>query len=119
EVSVIAIVVNLFVLPIVPLVMLLGLFVAITGLFWSGLASVIAVPAWLLLRYITGAVEIFANFKFASVRLPTEGLWVVLLLYICVLGYILHRRQRESQESSLATPWEVSSQEVEKLLSKK
>jgi competence protein ComEC len=116
EVSVIAIVVNLFVLPIVPLVMLLGLFVAITGLFWSGLASVIAVPTWLLLRYITGAVEVFADFKFASVRLPTEGLWIVLLLYVCVFGYVLHRRQKESQDGDLVTPWEVSAREVAKLL---
>jgi competence protein ComEC len=119
EISIISILVNLLVLPVVPLVMLFGLFVGITGLFWSGLASAIAVPTWLMLRYITGAVEFFGNIKFASIRIPPEGFWVIILIYAGILGYILYRRSRGMAPVSTVTPWEVSADEVGKILGKR
>lgn len=96
EVSLIAPLANILVLPAVPLIMLLG--------FLSGLASLVfgllALPlAWTVhvgLSYVLGVVAFLAEVPFASVSLPPMPWWMLVPLYGILLVYA-YRSMRVSQ----------------------
>lgn len=62
QVSLISLIVNLLVTPILPLIMILGGFATLLGLAFVGCWG-----AWLPLRYVVNTVELLARVPFASV----------------------------------------------------
>lgn len=82
QLSIIGIVVNILVLPIIPATML---FVTLTGLF--GFISFFAsqITAWIshiLLSYELFMVHFFASMPFASLELPKFSFWIVVGFYL-------------------------------------
>ncbi len=82
QLSIIGIVVNILVLPIIPLTML---FVALTGL--AGFVSVfisqiLSWVSYILLSYELFIVKIFSNMPFASIELPKFSFWIVVGFYL-------------------------------------
>jgi hypothetical protein len=95
--SVVALVVNVLVLPVVPLTMLLIFLSGMLGFVSHLLALPIAFGAYLLLSYIISVVEHFAALPFAAFSVPTFPFWVVAATYIflSILLWRLHHNQKE------------------------
>lgn len=82
QLSIIGVVVNILVLPLIPATM--G-FVFLTGFvgFWStGISQVFAWISHLLLSYELFMVKIFASLPFSSIELPKFSFWIVIGFYL-------------------------------------
>ncbi len=89
EVSLVAVVVNVLVLPVVPLAMLLTFFSGVIGLISLPLAMIAGFFAYLTLRYIIEIAVLFAELPLASIVVPEISAWVVGLMY-AVLAWCVY-----------------------------
>jgi competence protein ComEC len=83
QLSIIGVIVNILVLPIIPLTML---FVTLTGLFGSVLPFVGKIAggvSHILLSYELFMVDFFAKVPFASIELPKFSFVIVIGFYLC------------------------------------
>lgn len=90
EFSVVAVIVNVLVLPLVPLAMLLTFITGLLGFVSSALALPFAYAAYLSLTYIITIATWFASLPFASFAVPAFPFWVVIVSYAGI-GYGLWR----------------------------
>ncbi len=90
EFSMVAVLVNVLVLPMVPVAMLATFLTGVTAFFSMTLASVFSYFAYASLTYIISIAEWFGALSFASYMVPVFPFWVVVLSYV-VLGYVLFR----------------------------
>lgn len=82
QLSIIGMVVNILVLPIIPATML---FVALTGLLGFISVHVSEITGWvshILLSYELAMVRFFAHIPFASLELPKFSFWIVVGFYL-------------------------------------
>lgn len=79
--SLVALPANILVLPFIPFTMLLGFLTSFFGIIWYGLAVPAGFISYLLLHYVLGVIEFFANIPFASFSVPNFPLFLVLLTY--------------------------------------
>ncbi len=78
QLSIIGMVVNILVLPLIPATMLFVFLTGMAGMIWLPLAYVLGWVTHLLLSYELFMVQHFALFSFASVHIPAfSGWWVV------------------------------------------
>jgi competence protein ComEC len=90
-VSTLGVLTNILVVPLVPLVMLLGFIILITGLIYTPLSMPFAYIAYGVLACILFIVDVFSAIPFASLtyELPT---FLLLLVYIVQLYYLLKKK---------------------------
>lgn len=86
--SLVALPANLLVLPVVPLAMAFSALAGIAGFLTPAIAPVIGVPAYVLLAYITSAVEFASALPLAAVTIPAFPFWVVVLAYAGLCYYL-------------------------------
>ncbi len=117
EFSVVAVVVNMLVLPIVPVAMLLTFITGVAGFVHTSLALPFAYMAYVSLAYILAVAERFAQLPFASIVVPAFPFYVVVISYI-VLAYLLWKfflwspHQKESSREEVKTKTETESESV-------
>jgi competence protein ComEC len=92
-VSLISPLVNLLILPLMPLVMAFGFAAAALGFVFLPLAKLLMAPTALLLSYQLGVMDFFARVPFASASFPRISLIACALLYAVLIAgfYFLHR----------------------------
>jgi competence protein ComEC len=88
QISAISPLINALVLPVIPLIMILGLITAIFGLLWQPAALIASWFAWVPLTYFIKVVEWFGNLPWASFELGKISFWWVVGYYL-VLGIII------------------------------
>lgn len=99
--SVIAPLANVALVPVVPYAMLLGALVLVGGLVWLPLGQVLGLALWLPLAWMTEGARVLAQVPGAQVLLPPFPLWVLLTYYALVIGgWLLAGRWRAAR----ATP---------------
>lgn len=81
QISVIGMIVNVLVLPIIPATMLVVFLAGIFGFIWMPLAQLFGWVAHLLLAYELYMVEFFARVPYASVEFPIFSKWWVVGFY--------------------------------------
>ncbi len=88
QVSLVALVANLLVVPLVPIGMLLALVAGLAGMLVPVLSGIIALPARILLTYMLDLVELMSRIPHALVQrqLPLAGM---LFLYGCISVFVL------------------------------
>jgi competence protein ComEC len=93
--SLIAPIANVLIVPVVPLAMILGALALLVNLFAAPLTALAPVSwviqgvwlvAWLPFAYMTEATRLLAALPWAAVRLPAFPLWVLLGYYALVAG---------------------------------
>lgn len=86
--SVVSVLVNMLVLPVVPIIMGWGF----TGGFLALVSPYLAMPlvwfCWVLLSYILKVVEVFASLSFASIGINNVSVWLIVFYYIIVMGLL-------------------------------
>jgi competence protein ComEC len=104
EFSVVAVIVNVLVLPMVPVAMLLTFIMGIVSYFSFTLATIIAYPTYLSLSYIIEMAWWFSRLPFASYVVPAFPLFIVPVAY-AAMGYVLwkfHKPELGFGEGDLA-----------------
>jgi competence protein ComEC len=99
EFSVVAVIVNVLVLPMVPVAMFLTFVTGVAGTFIAPLATVLGFAAYLSLEYIIALAEFFAALPLATFRVPAFPFSVVVLAYagITYLIYIAVTQSKEPE----------------------
>lgn len=82
--SLVAPLVNLLIMPVLPILVIGGLVSVGVGVFWLGLGQVISWPVWLFGKYLLGVVDWFAQPGVAVETGKVAG-WVLLLYYATLI----------------------------------
>ena len=86
--SVVSVVVNVLVLPMVPIAMLLTFATGMLSLFSAKLALLISYPTYWSLSYINNLALWFADFSFSAYVVPTFSFYIVPIAYL-VMGILV------------------------------
>lgn len=87
QLSLIAPLANLLILPFIPATMFLGFLSALGGLVWLGFGKVLAWPAWLLLTYEIKITEFLSKIPLAAINFKWN--WVGGVIYYLLLGIFI------------------------------
>jgi competence protein ComEC len=92
--SVISPLVNILILPFVPLTMLFGFMGGIFGLFVLPIGRLFGLLAWLLVSYMIWLVEFFVKFDFASIEVDKLWFgWTILYYVIIIVSWRFFRKK--------------------------
>jgi competence protein ComEC len=87
QLSIVALPVNLLVLPLVPATMLVGFLAGLVALVAPFMATPLALVAGLMLRYMFWVVELFSRVPFAAVNVPPISTWMLACIYALMAWY--------------------------------
>lgn len=97
-VSLVAPIVNILILPVVPLAMFLGFVAGLGGLIWAELGQILAYPSWLVLKYIILVVESAAKIPWAAIVLKTKEWWWIPIYYVVIIYLIQNKKLAKQNE---------------------
>jgi len=114
EVSIVSVVVNMLVLPMVPVAMMLAFVAGLASLVWVPLGGLFGLLAQLPLSYIVVIAQWFASLPFAAITIPPISIWSVVMMYIVptVLFSLWKHRARQDPLDPVAD-WTIV-EEVER-----
>lgn len=120
EVSLIAVLTNLLVLPVVPLAMLLTFITGVLGLVFVPLASLIGFLANLSLAYILFIADFFGTMSFAAISVPQFSALGVVVMYGLMAGVLIYLkfRNHSSEATKTLSGWTIE-EELDELVIKK
>jgi competence protein ComEC len=101
--SIIAPLANVILLPMVPYAMLFGAVALVGGLVWLPIGQWLATVAYLFLAWLTEGARLFAEMPYAAVQLPPFPLWLLLGYYAIVVGGWLWNVSLERESSNATT----------------
>ncbi len=87
--SLVALPVNLLVLPLVPIAMLLGFCAGVAGMIMPFFGHVIALPAWAISHYQLAVIEAFARLPLASINVSSTPL-MLLTMYVLLIATVAY-----------------------------
>ncbi|WP_255603781.1 ComEC/Rec2 family competence protein [Oscillochloris sp. ZM17-4] len=99
--SIIAPLANVLIVPVVPYAMLFGSLALAGGLLWLPLGQALGALLWLPLTWIAGGVGVLSQPRWAAVQLPPFPLWLLLVYYVLV-GALWWRRGRAQPPGGLS-----------------
>ncbi|MFL5802892.1 MAG: ComEC/Rec2 family competence protein [Roseiflexaceae bacterium] len=102
--SIIAPLANVVLLPMVPYAMLFGALALVGGLLWLPLGQGLATVAYLFLAWLTEGARLFAELPYAAVQLPPFPLWALLAYYAIVVGGWLWNQRLEAEAAVVDAP---------------
>lgn len=100
EVSLLALVSNILILPLIPFAMLLTFVAGFGGMFLPAIAGWIAWPARVLLNYMVGIVDQLHAFDWGNVSVGISSLGMAILYLIMIfmtLGFVRHTKIKQLQ----------------------
>lgn len=109
--SIVAVFVNVLVLPMVPTAMLLTFLTGMIGFVSTTLAGVLSVFTYLSLLYIIEIARFFAALPFASYTVPQFPFWVVIVSYM-FLGYLLWRSVHKIEKDDELAGWTIEDEDA-------
>lgn len=89
QLSNVAIVSNLLILPLVPLAMLLTFIAGLGGLIFPAIAGIIGLPATWLLHYMVSVTEYLASLPWVTSTVNLAW-WGVIICYVIIIGACLY-----------------------------
>ncbi|MEK7167075.1 MAG: ComEC/Rec2 family competence protein [Patescibacteria group bacterium] len=87
QLSLIAPIVNVLILPIVPLSILWGFIATTISFFWLWLGKIIGFFAWIFLAYEIKTIKLFSEIQYAAIKIEIHWL-IVFWLYILIILWI-------------------------------
>lgn len=108
QVSLIAVLANVLILPMVPAAMLLTFFTGLVGFLFLPLASVVGLIATLSLQYILTIAKWLAAVPFAAVTVPEfPAIGIPFLYTLLGAGWVLLKRYQTKQPSVSLAGWTI------------
>lgn len=103
--SIVAILSNLLVLPLVPVAMLLTFIAGIGQLLFAPITAILAWPASILLSYMVGVVKWTASFQWAQISWQMPP-WVTGICYLVIIAGCIHLQRVTKYDLRQANPVE-------------
>ncbi|NQU82885.1 MAG: ComEC/Rec2 family competence protein [Parcubacteria group bacterium] len=95
--SIISPITNLLIVPLLPILMVVGFLFVILGAIYLPLALIFLMPVWILLSYITKLTNFFANLSFSTVSFQLHWLWLpVVYILLGIIVWKIKTRQKIS-----------------------
>lgn len=91
--SLISILANVIILPLIPVIMLFGFLAIMLSFVFSFGAKLVALVVWLFLHFEIFAIEQLAKIPFASIEIGNVGIIWVLVYYLFFLGLIFKLKE--------------------------
>lgn len=107
ELSIVSVLVNVLVLPMVPIAMGLTFVTGLLGMASPSAALPLAFLSHLSLSYIIILAEFFGSFSLAAFSVPTFPFWVVLLAYALMGWALYHLHARAARRNTEVTASDV------------
>lgn len=97
-ISIIGFLVNIFVLPFIPITMLLVTATGLLGFFWHTGAVLFGWMSYILLEYELLSVDLASKVPFASIEVPRFSVWMVVSIYVvyAVVVFYGHLRRKNT-----------------------
>jgi competence protein ComEC len=95
--SLISLLANILILPIIPFTMLVGFVTIVTSFIWKSLAVVFSWLVFLPLKYETLVINYLASFKYASIEM-TISWQMVVVWYIILIGVVSFFKKKNKNE---------------------
>ncbi len=108
QISLIGMIVNILVLPCVPLTMLMVSLTGGIGFVWPWAASIPGWAAHMLLSYELFMVDTFARVPYASVTVPSFSFWWVVGFYVAFFAVLYIVRKAGRMRSNCSEPSHTS-----------
>lgn len=83
---------NILILPLLPIIMILGFSFTLVGLISLSLTRVLFWFEWLILSYLIKVVEIFTSWQWTAVTELKVGWWFLIICYLLFPAYVCLRR---------------------------
>lgn len=96
--SIVSVLVNVLVLPMVPFAMLFTFLTGVLGLLVPLLGTIVGFVAYGTLTYIVRIAEAFGSLSFAAVSVPTFPFWMVCIAYAVLIGVLVRWSRVESTQ---------------------
>jgi len=94
QISLISPLTNILILPLIPLITILGFIFSFLGIFWQGLAQILSWPAWLLITYILKVIDSSSKIPFTSLIFKNVHWFFLIISYLILGGLIIWLNQR-------------------------
>jgi len=86
---------NILILPLLPLITILGFIFSFFGIFWFSLGQILSFPGWLILTYIIKIVDFSSKIPFANLTFKNIH-WLFLVISYLILAFLIWRlKERE------------------------
>jgi competence protein ComEC len=99
--SLVSLLTNLLILPVQPLIMILGGIATLAGMIWLSLGQLVAWLVYLPLAWTVWMVELTAHLPYASLDLGRFPFWLVVLLYTVLAAGIWWANQWTAKDEAL------------------
>jgi len=96
QISIISPLTNILILPLIPLIAILGFIFSFIGIFWRILGQILSWPAWFLLTYILKIIDWFSKISWTTLTLKNIH-WIFIIISYLILGGIvfwLNKKQK-------------------------
>lgn len=90
KLSLVSILANLLILPVIPFVMVLGLINSVVGIFSIALGRLIGYLSWLATSYVLSIVNWLDKIPFGHIEIRGLNVFFVVILYGVILFFIYH-----------------------------
>lgn len=91
--SLVALPVNILVLPFIPIIMFFGFICGALGFIGVALSIPFAWVSWLLLTYIIKVSEFFASLPFSSINISKFPVSIMIILYVLIFSLIIYLKK--------------------------
>ena len=96
QISIISPLTNIFILPLIPIITILGFIFSFIGIFWQSLAQILSWPSWLGISYILKIVDFSSKISWASLTFQNVP-WIFLIVSYLILAIIVWRLQKSQK----------------------
>ena len=97
--SIVSPLVNLFIVPILPLIMILGILVSVLGIIYLPLSELFSFPLAFLMKYMSEIVSFFSSFKYAIVNTGQLSVAYIIIYYVILATIVIFFRKKEIVEN--------------------
>ena len=91
QLSLISPLANILIVPLLPVIMISGIFLCFSGLIWLSLAKIFALLNWLLLTYVVLIVDYLSSIPLAFYKFKSFSLIFLILYYLFLIWYVSYK----------------------------
>jgi len=95
-ISLVALLVNILIIPLLYWIMIFGFIFAIFGIISPIVGWILSFPAWFLLTYLTKVVDFFSKLPWAYKTFENVN-WIFLLIFYLILGFVTWKVQERQK----------------------
>lgn len=94
NISLISVLANILILPVIPFAMLVGFLQGILGMIYLPIAQFFGWVNWFILHYVISLSNFFAHLPFSNLEIKITSIWLV--LYYPILIYIIWLKSKKT-----------------------